>query len=92
MIPLTFKATGMPRVTRIQYLMGEYANCNGKSHLQFNSIYYCRVQLAEQRSSNLVEVDCKTVYLFDMPSSQGSCNYPGSPPPRGDSRKHRRVS
>ena len=82
MIPLTFKATGTPKVTRIRYPIGEYAERNGKSHLQFNSIYYCKVQLAEQRSSNMAEVDCETVDLFDIPSSQGSSDYPGSPPPR----------
>ena len=81
-IPLTFKATGTPKVTRIRYPIGEYAERNGKSHLQFNSIYYCKVQLAEQRSSNMAEVDCETVDLFDIPSSQGSSDYPGSPPPR----------
>ena len=92
LIPLTFKATGTPKVTRIRYPIGEYAECNGKSHLQFNSIYYCKVKLAEQRSSNMAEVDCETVDLFDIPSSQGSSNYPGSPPPRGGGRKRRRVS
>jgi hypothetical protein len=92
-IPLTFKATGTPKVTRIRYPIGEYAERNGKSHLQFNSIYYCKVQLAEQRSSNMAEVDCKTVDLFDIPSSQGSSDYPDSPPPRGGGggRKRRRV-
>ncbi len=60
--------------------------------MQFNSIYYCRVLLAEQRSSNLAEVDCKTVNLLDIPSSQGSSYFPGSPPPCGCGRKHRRVS
>ena len=90
-IPLTFKATGTPKVTRIRYPIGEYAECNGKSHLQFNSIYYCKVQLAEQRSSNMAEVDCETIDLFDIPSSQGSSDYPGSPPPRGSGRKRRRV-
>jgi hypothetical protein len=90
-IPLTFKATGTPKVTRIRYPIGEYAERNGKSHLQFNSIYYCKVQLAEQRSSNMAEVDCETVDLFDIPSSQGSSDYPGSPPPRGSGKKRRRV-
>ena len=64
----------------------------GKSHLQFTSIYYCKVQLAEQRSSNMAEVDCETVDLFDIPSSQGSSNYPCRPPPRGCGKKRRRVS
>ncbi len=41
--------------------------------------------------SNLAEVDCKIVDLLDTPSSQGSSYFPGSPPPRGCSRKHRRV-
>ncbi len=91
-IPLTFKATGTPKVTRIRYPIGEYAERNGKSYLQCNSIYYCKVQLAEQRSSNMAEVDCETVDLFDIPSSQGSSDYPGSPPPRGGGRKRRRVS
>jgi hypothetical protein len=93
-IPLTSKATGTPRVTRIWYPMGEYVERKGKTFMQFNSIYYCRVQLAEQRSSNLAEVDCETVDLFDMPSSQGqgSSNYPSSTPPRSGGRKHRKVS
>ncbi len=72
--------------------MGESVERKGKNNMQFNSIYYCRVQLAEQRSSNLAEVDCKTVDLLNIPSSQGSSNYPGSPPPRSGGRKHRRVS
>jgi hypothetical protein len=42
--------------------------------------------------SNLAEVDCKTVNLLNIPSSQGSSYFPGSPPPRGCGRKHRRVS
>ncbi len=72
--------------------MGESVEPKGKNYMQFNSIYYCRVQLAEQRSSNLAEVDCETVNLLNIPSSQGSSYFPGSPPPRGCGRKHRRVS
>ena len=79
-------------MTRIRYPIGEYAERNGKSRLQFNSIYYCKVQLAEQCSSNMAEVDCETVDLFNIPSSQGSSNYPCSPPPRGCGKKRRRVS
>jgi hypothetical protein len=71
--------------------MGESVECKGKNYMQFNSIYYCRVQLAEQCSSNLAEVNFKTVNLLNIPSSQGSSYFPGSSPPRGCSRKHRRV-
>jgi hypothetical protein len=72
--------------------MGESAERKGKNYMQFNSIFYCRVQLVEQGSSNLAEVDCKTVDLLDIPSSQGSSDYSGSPPPCGGVRKHWRVS
>lgn len=53
----------------------------GKSHLQlqFNIIYYCRVQLVEQCTSNMAAIDCRVVYLFDIPSSQGGDDPPPSP-------------
>ena len=59
---------------------------NGKTHQQFSSIYYCRVQLAEQCSSSMVAVESKVVYLLDLPCSQSSNN---SPRPRRKKRAHR---
>jgi hypothetical protein len=78
-ILLAFKATGTPRVTRIRFPMGESAERKGKNCMQFNSFYYCRVQLAEQRSSNLAEVNCETVDLLDIPSNQVAATTPAAP-------------
>ena len=47
-IHLKFKCTGTPKITRVRYPTRETAEQKGKAHLQFNSLYYCRVQLAEQ--------------------------------------------
>lgn len=86
-IPLKFKSTGIPKITRVRYPTTECEIRKGKAHQQFNSIYYCRVQLAEQRSSSMATVDCQVVDLFDIPSSQGS-NSP-SLGPRHSKRAHR---
>ena len=57
-IHLKFKCTGSPKITRVRYPTRETAKQKGKAHLQFNLLYYCRVQLAEQRSSSMAAVDC----------------------------------
>jgi len=51
-VPLKSKVTGTPKISFIRFPTGETAERKGKKHLQFSSIYYCRIMLAEQRSAN----------------------------------------
>lgn len=85
-VPLKSKVTGTPKISFIRFPTGETAERKGKKHLQFSSIYYCRIMLAEQRSANNAKVESKVVDLLDLPSSQSSDN---SPPPRCKKRAHR---
>jgi len=76
-VPLKAKCTGTPEINHITYPTGVTASRNGKTHhMQFNSIYYCRVLLSEQRSSSTAKVSHQTVDLLDLPSSQSETNSP----------------
>ena len=75
-VPLKAKATGSPRISFIRFPTGDTAERKGKNHLQFSSIYYCRIMLAEQRSASNRKVESKVVDLLDLPSSQSSVNSP----------------
>ena len=83
-VPLKSKCTGTPKITELRFATGETASRNGKTHKQFSTIYYCRVLLSEQRSSNTAAVNHQTVDLLDLPSSQSEQN---SPPRRRSPRK-----
>jgi len=83
-VPLKSKCTGTPKITELRFATGENAIRKGKTHMQFSTIYYCRVLLSEQRSSNTTAVNKQTVDLLDLPSSQSENN---SPPPRRNDRK-----
>ena len=74
-----FCCTGTPKITQVQYPTRQTIECKGKSHHQFNSVYYCRVQLADQRTRNMVAVNCQIIDLFDITSSQSS-DAPSPPP------------
>ena len=83
-VPLRSKCTGTPKITELRFATGENAIRKGKTHMQFSTIYYCRVLLSEQRSSNTAAVNHQTVDLLDLPSSQSENN---SPPCRRSPRK-----
>ena len=55
-VPLKSKCTGTPKITELRFATGATAIRNGKTHMQFSTIYYCRVLLSEQRSSNTAAV------------------------------------
>ena len=75
-VPLKSKCTGTPKIDEIRFPTGETASRNGRTYRQFNSIYYCRVLLSEQRSGSTAKVSHQTVDLLDLPSSQSETNSP----------------
>ena len=75
-VPLRAKVTGTSRILFIQFLTGDTAERKGRKHLQFSSIYYCRIMLAEQRSASNAKVESAVIDLLDLLSSQSSHNSP----------------
>ena len=86
---LKYRRTGTPKVTLVWWYApgAALADCRtkGNSHpLPFNSEkYYCRVQLPEQHTRNMVAADChcQVIDMFGILSSQGS-PLPPAPTPR----------
>jgi hypothetical protein len=78
-IPLAFKATGTPRVTLIRYPMGESVERKGKNYMQFNSIYYCGVQLAEQHPVTWRRSTARQSISSTSPAARVAATTPAAP-------------
>ncbi len=64
---------------------------DGIKQRQYNTLTHCRVQLAEQRYTNIGMTPYRTIDLFGIGLPQESHGDPPMPPPKHRNKKSKRV-
>jgi hypothetical protein len=77
-VHLLHRCTGTPVLGKAEY----YTGIKVGPHKQYNSVFTCKVQVADQHMNTMQSVKTTVVNLFDIPSSQED-----SPPPPPKQRR-----
>jgi hypothetical protein len=91
-ICLNQHCTGTPHEAIYPYPMQhKITDSNGIKQHQYNTLAHCRVQLAEQRYTNVSATHYSTINLFGIGLPQESHSDPPTPPPKHRNKKAKHV-
>jgi hypothetical protein len=91
-ICLNQRCTGTPHEAIYPYpTQHKITDNNQIKQRQYNTLAHCRVQLAEQRYTNVGATHYRTIDLFGIGSPQESHGDPPTPPPKRRNKKAKHV-